>query len=481
MTKGQLVDIAANIIFSNEGSYGSVNKDDNGAVSIGKVQWHADRALSLLRTICNANKDQAKLILGNPLYNEILTSNSWATRIVTSAEAKDISALLLTTQGQQAQDSLAKADISTYIDKGCSYGLTDPGALIYFADGVNQYGTNSTLWRDAAKESLQYGIQLLTMHQYIIGKDNRFNNRREKVYKEASQYEAIQGGNNMSYPANPSMPCRDLAQLHPCLKAGAEEFIKRCQAAGLPVLITQTYRTAAYQNQLYAQGRTAPPPPASIVTNLKGGSSPHEFRYAFDICRNVKGQEWDNSDRFYNKCAQIWKEMGGEWGGDWSSFVDMPHFQFTFGITDAQVKTAGGLTSAAKMPWEFSVDQLPVLKRGDGKQFVVSLQAFLVKNGHSITVDGSFGPATETALKAFQQKLSLPVTGVCDKATWELLRNDKTTVLLPQVPQAPQWQLDAFKKLQDVGMINSPEYWATELLRPITVGEVFGLLANLYK
>lgn len=42
---------AATIIYGNEGGYGSVNANDNGAVSVGKVQWHGSRALDLLKTV----------------------------------------------------------------------------------------------------------------------------------------------------------------------------------------------------------------------------------------------------------------------------------------------------------------------------------------------------------------------------------------------------------------------------------------------
>ena len=42
---------AAAIIFANEGGYSSVNANDNGAVSVGKVQWHGNRALLLLKNI----------------------------------------------------------------------------------------------------------------------------------------------------------------------------------------------------------------------------------------------------------------------------------------------------------------------------------------------------------------------------------------------------------------------------------------------
>ena len=38
----RIVITAAEILYNNEGSYDSVNPDDNGAVSIGKLQWHGE-------------------------------------------------------------------------------------------------------------------------------------------------------------------------------------------------------------------------------------------------------------------------------------------------------------------------------------------------------------------------------------------------------------------------------------------------------
>lgn len=43
----------------------------------------------------------------------------------------------------------------------------------------------------------------------------------------------------------------------------------------------------------------------------------------------------------------------------------------------------------------------------------------------------------------------------------------------------PKWQRDAFKKLVDNGVINTPETWADKLDKQITVGEVMGILANM--
>ena len=49
--KREIAAEAAKIVFANEGNYYSVNADDNGALSVGKVQWHGNRALSLLKKI----------------------------------------------------------------------------------------------------------------------------------------------------------------------------------------------------------------------------------------------------------------------------------------------------------------------------------------------------------------------------------------------------------------------------------------------
>ena len=52
-----MVSAAAQILYNNEGSYNSVNPNDNGAVSIGKLQWHGWRALALLQSIVSANEE----------------------------------------------------------------------------------------------------------------------------------------------------------------------------------------------------------------------------------------------------------------------------------------------------------------------------------------------------------------------------------------------------------------------------------------
>ncbi len=144
---------------------------------------------------------------------------------------------------------------------------------------------------------------------------------------------------------------REIKDLNPVLQRGATEFLKRCEAVGLEVKITQTFRDAEYQNYLYAQGRSTE---GSIVTNAKGGQSYHNFGLAFDICKNIKGQEYSDLG-FFKKCGEIWSEMGGMWGGNFESFTDNPHFEFTNGLSTTELSSGKVLSESVKMKWEDSI------------------------------------------------------------------------------------------------------------------------------
>lgn len=114
--------------------------------------------------------------------------------------------------------------------------------------------------------------------------------------------------------------CRDISQLTPNAQKACNIFMAECKAQGLKVLITETYRSQERQNYLYAQGRTRK---GNIVTWTK--NSRHTSRRAWDICQNVKGQEYSNTT-FFRRCGEIAKSLGIVWGGDWNT-PDMPHFE----------------------------------------------------------------------------------------------------------------------------------------------------------
>lgn len=127
---------------------------------------------------------------------------------------------------------------------------------------------------------------------------------------------------------------RRIEDLTPEMAKLAQEFIKRCDAAGIDVIITSTYRNAESQNAIYAQGRTTP---GSKVTNARAGESYHNYRIAFDFCPVVNGKAQWNDIGLFKKCGAIAKELGMAWAGDWVSFKEWAHVQQA-GVTLAELK-----------------------------------------------------------------------------------------------------------------------------------------------
>jgi len=68
-----------------------------------------------------------------------------------------------------------------------------------------------------------------------------------------------------------------------------------------------------------------------------------------------------------------------------------------------------------------SVSPWPLVRRGDQQHPVQTLQYLLRAQGHTVTVDGIFGPNTESAVRAFQQEKSLSVDGIVGPNTWSAL------------------------------------------------------------
>ena len=147
---------------------------------------------------------------------------------------------------------------------------------------------------------------------------------------------------------------RDIADLRADVRANCVIFIDLCKEAGLPVLITETVRDDEYQRYLAANGYASKTATRPTFHSVKAG-------LAFDICKNVKGHEYDDLS-FFDKCGQIAKQVGFSWGGDWKSFPDKPHIQW-----DAHGKYTGSMILAGKYPPEMEeyMDQATFNKMAD--------------------------------------------------------------------------------------------------------------------
>ena len=63
----------------------------------------------------------------------------------------------------------------------------------------------------------------------------------------------------------------------------------------------------------------------------------------------------------------------------------------------------------------------PLIERGDSNQAVTTAQHLLRARGQSLSVDGAFGPGTESAVTRFQASKGLTQDGKLGENTWEAL------------------------------------------------------------
>jgi peptidoglycan L-alanyl-D-glutamate endopeptidase CwlK len=140
---------------------------------------------------------------------------------------------------------------------------------------------------------------------------------------------------------------RDPADLHPAVFKRAQAFVNECRKQGIEILITSTYRDAESQAELYAMGRTKP---GKKVTNAKPGQSWHNWRCAFDCVPLRHGKPvWNTTGpdgELWERIGQIGEACGLEWAGRWKSMKEMAHFQWTGGLTLADLQAGKQLPVA---------------------------------------------------------------------------------------------------------------------------------------
>ncbi len=196
-TSDNLNSITKKIISENEGGYGGVNpKDGKGAsasLSVGKFQWHSERAHDLLNRIKvkieSSNPEQVKIILqGTTLYSELGRDRSiFKARILNSTETKAVSKLLTTTEGKAVQDQAMLEDVSIYLQNGRKHAITNNKTLAYYADLYNQRPASAvSIVKSAGGGS---GLTLDMIHQAAlrdpyIGAGAGFSNRRNTTYNK---------------------------------------------------------------------------------------------------------------------------------------------------------------------------------------------------------------------------------------------------------------------------------------------------------
>lgn len=116
---------------------------------------------------------------------------------------------------------------------------------------------------------------------------------------------------------------KNIATLLPEVQPIARALVQKAASNGITIKVISGLRTYAEQDALYAKGRTAP---GNKVTNARGGYSNHNFGIAFDI-GVFSGSSYLPESPKYKAVGVLGMDLGLEWGGNWKSIVDQPHFQ----------------------------------------------------------------------------------------------------------------------------------------------------------
>ena len=131
---------------------------------------------------------------------------------------------------------------------------------------------------------------------------------------------------------------RNIQTLQLITQEAARKFLKAVAAGGITARIISGTRTYADQDKLFRQGRFGNPGPK--VTNARGGQSNHNFGIAWDIGIFKNGAYLPESP-LYDKAAEIGLAAGIpklEWGGNWQSLKDKPHYQSATGLSISEVR-----------------------------------------------------------------------------------------------------------------------------------------------
>ena len=114
-----------------------------------------------------------------------------------------------------------------------------------------------------------------------------------------------------------------IATLLPEVRPYARALFFKARDKGIAINIISGTRTFEEQDKLYAKGRSGKGPK---VTNARGGYSNHNFGIAFDI-GVFDGNRYLPESPLYKAVGALGMELGLDWGGNWKSIVDQPHFE----------------------------------------------------------------------------------------------------------------------------------------------------------
>lgn len=169
--------------------------------------------------------------------------------------------------------------------------------------------------------------------------DGEWGPKTEAAYQKSQKaHEKAQPSDTNQLRTFDSRSEANIMTLLPKAQVAARKFLAAVIDGGIDAKIISGNRSWAEQDGLYAIGRTTQLNRGK-VTNARGGFSNHNFGIAWDIGIFENGAYRPESPR-YAQAGKIGRDQGLEWGGDWKSIQDEPHFNLKTGLTTAQLRSA---------------------------------------------------------------------------------------------------------------------------------------------
>ena len=137
-----------------DSQYGNVTSNDNGAWSIGLIQWHGVRAFDILYQIATADpnwtsywSDQSLSIVED-LQSAVKSGsssprrNKWDKVVSDSTIINNVKRMLTSSKGKETQKTFAKTETKIALDELTQdpYNISNPAIIIFCMDIMNQYG-----------------------------------------------------------------------------------------------------------------------------------------------------------------------------------------------------------------------------------------------------------------------------------------------------------------------------------------------------
>ena len=233
--------------------------------------------------------------------------------------------------------------------------------------------------------------------------------------------------------------------LNEAVRRGAQRLVELSKKEGVEIRITSGYRSYAEQQELYNQGRTAKSKAAGekIVTNAKPGTSYHNHSLAIDFVLVNSGYDMgadydEDGIADWIEVVTIAKLLGFEWGGDWKSFKDYPHFQMTFGLSTEELM-AGSKPSPARV----ALVVARIERVGDNK--MDQLEIKVAEQGKAIE-------ALQLTVNDISRKLNLSGKETFYKGYIAAIEHAKASGVITSYEDKSKMELNIIQMLDNIGL-----------------------------